>query len=259
MGTVPENVRMKLDWARHHMGEATRATNSFISTTPYVLTRQLEDGGAKHVYVFAKYTEPPPEIGLHVGDCIHNLRSSLDHLAVALAHKGARDRVSTLTEKQERRIQFPIVKCQDDWDNAITQHSLRYVPEAALQEILLLQPFCRRGAQYDADFLWRIGQLDNADKHRKLISAATVVHMECALPPNVPDPKEVQVQRTWALGGAVAAWVYPTPQPDLDAWRPSFSVAVDDAWPPTWAVEKLLSDYINYVETHVVPHLLHNL
>lgn len=238
MGTVPDSVRLKLDWARHHMGEATRATDSFISTTPYVVTRQLEDGGAKHVYVFTKYTEPPSEIGLHVGDCIHNLRSSLDHLAMALAQKGARDNLSTLTESEERRIQFPIVKCQDDWDSAIRQHWLRYVPDAAVQEILLLQPFCRRGAWYDADFLWRIGQLDNADKHRKLISAASVVHMECALPPDVPEPKEVPVQRTWALGGAVAAWVYPTPQRGVDAWRPSFSVAVDDAWPPTWAVEK---------------------
>lgn len=67
--------------------------------------------------------------------------------------------------------------------------------DAALQEILLLQPFCRRGTQYDADFLWRIGQRDNAESHRKLISEASVVHMECALPPNVLDPREVHVQQ----------------------------------------------------------------
>jgi hypothetical protein len=70
-----------------------------------------------------------------------------------------------------------------------------------------VQPFSRRGARYDADFLWRIGQLDNADKHRKLVSAASAVHMESALPLGVPDPKEVHVQRTWALGGAIAAGV----------------------------------------------------
>jgi hypothetical protein len=120
---------------------------------------------------------------------------------------GARDSVTTLTERDERRIQFPIVKCQDDRDNAISQRSLRHVPPAAIQEILLVQPFSRRGARHDADFLWRIGQLDNADKHRKLISAASAVHMESALPLGVPDPKEVHVQRTWALGGAIAAWV----------------------------------------------------
>jgi hypothetical protein len=84
---IPESVDAKLKWARKHMDAAKHAVDAFVENKPYAVERELEYEGAKHVYRFTRYLEPPTEIGLKVGDAVHNLRSSLDHLALVGGHE----------------------------------------------------------------------------------------------------------------------------------------------------------------------------
>lgn len=249
---LPESVALKLGKAREHMKAAKVGANTFIKGNPYSIGRDLEEDGRKHVHRFTRYTEPPPEIGLWVGDAIHNLRASLDHLAFALAHKGAASVGMVMTSKQETAIQFPVVKTLDEFKDQIARNRLRYVDGEAIKEICLLQPF-KRGSQFNIDYLWKIAELDNADKHRKLTTVGCVVHSE---PPSlmldVPEPVRTFHGGPWGLNAKVVTYVFTTPQPEVDMEANStFSVALEEAWPPTWPLDKVLSEYIDYVEDQV--------
>ena len=253
---VPDSVTAKLKRAREHMQTVKRMVDAFIKTNPYAVGRDLEDEGAKHLYRFTRYTEVPPKIGLRVGDAVHNLRSSLDHLAFALANKGAEAQGITMSLKDETGVQFPIVSTPDKFKDQIDRGRLKYVDAGAVNEICLLQPF-RLGANYAHDRLFLISELDNADKHRKLAASACVVYLDTDMVPhNVPMPKIPFPPSQWGLGAVVVAFVFPTPQPEMDMhFDPPFSVALEDAWPPKRPIHDVLRGYIEYVEKYIVTPL----
>lgn len=230
------------------------AVDAFIEGEPYAVGRELQDEGAKHVYRFAKYTEPPPEIGLKVGDTVHNLRSSLDHLALALAHKGAEAQGITMSPKEEAHIQFPIVTSSNDFEDQVNNRGrLKYVDPAAIHQIRSRQPF-QLGTGYSQDRVWNIGELDNADKHRKLATAGCVVHglSDIVVPPGVPHPEATIPPDGWGLGAIVVAYVFPTPHPEVDVqFSPPFSITLEEAWPPTRPIHDVLSGYIEYVNEYI--------
>ena len=246
-----ESWQLKLDRAREHIDAAKDAVDALIKTQPYALGRELEDEGAKHVYRFTRYSDPPLEIGLRVGDAVHNLRSSLDHLALALANKGADTVGVVMTPEEEAGIQFPIVKSSDDFQNQVTRRArLKYVDSVAVDQIRGCQPF-RLSAGYIRDPLWIISELDNADKHRRLATLGCVVHLDPVLPPGVPEPRFTK-PGGWGLGAVVVAYVFPAPYPEVDMQLdPPFSVAIEDAWPPTRPVHDVLRRYIKHVEEYV--------
>lgn len=250
---LPESVALKLGKAREHMQAAKERADAFIGADPYAIGRDLEEDGRKHVHKFTRYEEPPPEIGLTVGDAIHNLRSSLDHLAFALANKGAASVGMAMTSKQETSIQFPIVRALDEFKDQVARNRLRYVDGEAIRAICLVQPF-KRGSQFNIDYLWKIAELDNADKHRKLTTVGCVVHSEApSLMSSVPEPSRTYHGGPWGLEAKVVTYVFPTPQPEVDMEANStFSVALEEAWPPTWSLDKVLGEYIDYIENNVL-------
>ena len=255
--TVPDSVDAKLKWARKHMDAAKRSVDVFVDGHPYAVGRELEDEGARHVYRFTRYSEPPTEIGLKVGDTIHNLRSSLDHLALALARKGAEAEGVTMTLKEETRVQFPIASTPDNYKDQIGSGRLKNVDASAVEQISWLQPY-RQGDNFATAPLWCIRELDDADKHRKLATLGCVVRdlSSITLPPGVPEPESTFPREGWGLGAVVVAYVFPAPYPEVDMhFEPTFAVALEEAWPPTRPIYDVLRDYIEYVEEYVVGSL----
>ena len=250
---MPESWQLKLDRAREHMDAAKDAVDTFIETKPYALGRELEDEGAKHVYRFTRYSDPPPEIGLRVGDAVHNLRSCLDHLALALAHKGADGKGLTMTREEEADIQFPVVKSPDDFKKQIGRGRLKYVDSGAVDQIRGCQPF--HLGDYPRHPLWKVSELDNTDKHPRLPTLGCVVHLDPVLPLGIPEPVLTKPDG-WGLGAVIVAYVFPAPYPEVDMkLDPPFSVTLDDAWPPTRPVYNVLGRYIKYVEEYVAAPL----
>jgi hypothetical protein len=103
--------------------------------------------------------EVPVHISLIAGDAIYNMRSSLDQLVWSLARlKGIPERTA-----------FPII------DGAVLtadklksfNKSLKDVPPGAVSEIAALQPH-HRGAAYKSHPLWRLNEICNLDKHRRI-------------------------------------------------------------------------------------------
>ena len=83
-----QGVELKLQRAEEHIAYLDAEIQSFLGSNPYGAYRTVEDEGLEHVIWWSRYAEPPARLGLIAGDAIHNLRSSLDHMVVALAQAG---------------------------------------------------------------------------------------------------------------------------------------------------------------------------
>lgn len=166
MLTVPKSVKIKLQRVDDLLLELDDFIKTFLRNEPYSARRVVEDAGLTHKLVWEQYVEPPAKIGLIAGDAIHNLRSSLDHLVVALAQEGSRASGVTMTLKEERRLQFPIVSSFVEWERQMSGNRLLYVDEAARVIIESNQPFRVKPANPKLAHLLTLSELDDADKHR---------------------------------------------------------------------------------------------
>src|SRR5581483_862620 len=103
------------------------------------------------------------ELSLLVGDILHNLRSGLDHLALALAEAYIGGRAMP---KVEADSQFPIYSTKSLWRNGRARRvgCARPRAQARLQR---MQPW-RRGDMWQSHPLWVLRELSDYDKHRRL-------------------------------------------------------------------------------------------
>jgi len=93
---------------------------------------------------------------------LHNLRSTLDHLAYSLAEKHTGN---PLPDPIAQTSEFPIFSSDDS--KAIDK-KIRGIHPHARAIIIDLQPY-QRGNDYSLDPLWILQQLSNIDKHRLLL------------------------------------------------------------------------------------------
>jgi hypothetical protein len=172
----------KLVRARWHLDALDRSMEEFLATPPRRLVGALEDG--KYRLRYQVVADPPPGWGTVIGDCVHNLRSCLDHLVyqLTLMHHG-----EPLDDTS-----FPIFGAKDAFDEKSHRDFTRGTwpirgiqPEAQLV-VETLQPY-HAGEGPRKDALWLLNQLWNVDKHRLLHLA--VVH-----------PSAVGVSSTYQLG-----------------------------------------------------------
>lgn len=165
METHLEPVIAKLERARKHSLDLTASIASWASATPIEARCELREGRIGYRLIQLGYSTPPPltEWGLQLGDYAHNVRSSLDNLAYALA------RLRRDPPERPNAISFPIYRDA----SSFKQKGLRTIdqlPEEAAQVIERIQPFQRNGSQIegtaDQDPLLFLQELNNSDKHR---------------------------------------------------------------------------------------------
>jgi hypothetical protein len=100
-------ARRKLERARDHLAELTRATAPWVEPVTHPL--QIVVGpDRRHVELLLNFAEPPPldEWSLIAGDCIHNIRTALDVFVWANS--------TELSEDQRGRVAYPILPAIDD-------------------------------------------------------------------------------------------------------------------------------------------------
>lgn len=170
-------------WAKvHHAKEHRDALNRYISETfadeanqPVVGARFEPESGE-----YVKYISRMPdlerfllEVGLRVGDTIHNLRCALDHLVVQLALL----RKGTLTPKEARQLQFPITDTPEKFAERRGRY-LRRVAPAQRTIIEQFQPYDTRTSTGLPDAyagpwihpLRLLRELSNEDKRRVIVA-----------------------------------------------------------------------------------------
>lgn len=164
-------VRQKAMRAGKHFEVAQRMFRRFVRNECGVRaefsTRTQQYNAVAHL------PPPPPVIGLLVGDCVHNLRSALDHIVYAL--------ISTNPTKPEgvpdSRTMFPIRDTKEGYLHQVTKlRRIHGTPDAVAALIDSLQPYHARdkGLDYTAHPLWVLDKLENIDKHRRLMLASGV-------------------------------------------------------------------------------------
>ncbi len=160
MAPVDSAIR-RLEWAEHHLKLLNDVLGPYIKDEPYG-SRTEREPATQDLVVYAVHRKPiPPDVPLIAGDVIHSLRSSLDHLAWALA----RDRA------KPGQVFFPIFKDElgrNSWDERHKILERVFAPDV-LTALSDLQPYRTKYTKLaDQDPLWILDQLWNHDKHRAL-------------------------------------------------------------------------------------------
>lgn len=252
------SAHAKIRRAREHMSALECLADRFMKSNPYQLGRRLEAQGRVHEYFFSKYTTPPDTFGLVVGDAIHNLRSALDHVAFALAQHGAEAVGATMTREQAMRIQFPICDDPDDFKIQIRRKRLRYVKSSYKTLIERYQPYNLNRQHPERTVPKVLADLNNRDKHRLIAVLSSVIHWpKPSLPPGIDFPKRhFPPVLVWDAGAVVARFTFAEPQPDVDMnLVPDFSLAIDEAWPPTTKAHEVLEIYAGWIECFITDQI----
>jgi hypothetical protein len=157
-----QRVRLKIERAKKHISDLETLISDFLSRDFYTLgTKQKPH--ISHVAYYVTSVDPLPEdIPLILGDALHNLRSTLDHLFWQLVEANGGTAGTT--------TQFPITKTVQQYNSAfgireITQ--IRSKTPKAVDILRDVQPY-----RTTDDTLWHLHRLDIEDKHRLIIPVA---------------------------------------------------------------------------------------
>jgi hypothetical protein len=106
---MPESQRswdLKVQRAERHLDEVKAAMSAYASRNPYRAARVRQPKGQRHVWLYRleMAEEPDPMIPVIIGERLYDLRSALDHLAVAMAPR-----------KRKANAAFP-VETTDPWE-----------------------------------------------------------------------------------------------------------------------------------------------
>lgn len=170
-----EAAYLRVARAEEHLNELSQLEQGLakgmgmLQILPRSETReQLPDGRwqfTSPVIELPELPAPDPKWSILVGESVYNLRAALDYLVYALAHLDS--------GSPQERTQFPIFQKSEHF-KANSRGYLKGVSQDHSKAIEALQPFA--GEEPGSDWLARLAELSNPDKHRHLV--ATVVANE---------------------------------------------------------------------------------
>lgn len=158
------SVDRKVEWAEHHIGQLEAQLRVFGRGRPYEIVTQKHPEDPKRSQMVLRIRKSIPDsIVLRVADAIHNLRSSLDHLAFQAVTNGGGAVAETTA--------FPICRngpprTPNDFKSLVLG-KVHGAPGPIIEEMLGLQPY-EGGSD---EHLWCLHYLDIVDKHRLMLSA----------------------------------------------------------------------------------------
>jgi hypothetical protein len=170
-----DGVRIKVDRAKVHDRTVNGEIQQWDEAGVYTWAAEVRDDGHRHIW---RAVNPPannPQWSAMVGDCVHNLRSALDHLAWQLVRLSG-------TDKPQPNFNFPIYDHRPGtrkgwwpWSRKFPAMRIaRYIKPEMFGLIDGLQPY--HGTE-SGERLRLIGEINNFDKHRDIIVVAGSVHM----------------------------------------------------------------------------------
>ncbi len=248
----------KLKRADHHLKLAKSEIERWLEDKPWAMTAELQADTGETILSIEVTTEPPAPLIHCIGDCIHNLRASLDHLAYALAIANK----VMLTEEESFGISFPIFRERDvRYPDGLTprgRRRIKHLGDEAQAAINELQPF-HAGHDAVSHWLWLLEKLNNIDKHRRLL--ITTVNLGGIIL-GVPSRSQIGMWEPYIgpLKGKteltrLRVSHMDKPQPVQVEFKPSLSVAFVD--PPAEGREVLatVEGISRYISDTVFPKL----
>lgn len=154
MGHSLEGVKLKIARAAEHLDALGAEASAYLDSGPYEVVGQPQPDGDT-LLVCKVHQDPPLRLSVLLGDFLHNLRSSLDHLAwqLVLANGGTPGRSTS----------FPILLKRGKILPRITGG----VSAKAVDLVESLQPYNNASGSSREHPLWVLSTLNNIDKHRE--------------------------------------------------------------------------------------------
>jgi hypothetical protein len=158
-------ARVKLDRAQQQVLALGETLAAFAEDEPYELATRVGPGVTDELldyrYVVTNLRPTKPEFAAHIGEILHNFRSSLDYFVYAAA------------TKHSFSTQFPIFHRESDWA-AKSPPMMRNVPKRYVEIVEQSQPYHLR-PDPNEHTLSKLNYLSNTDKHRLLNTTATAL------------------------------------------------------------------------------------
>lgn len=174
---MPESWQLKIERAEQKLVEIKLNIAAFTERHPYEAVRVRERQGKQDVgHWRLRFTEQPdPILTAIIGEFLYDLRSALDHIAVAMAPRNRRNSAffpiepRPIWDKVGRRY---IVREREGRRRFKT--AIRGMPDPAVAIIKKVQPYnFRNGSEPLAIEL--LNKLENLDKHRELVTLANLL------------------------------------------------------------------------------------
>ena len=155
--------RLKIERAEKHIQDLDAAIRTFCDSEETYTLAPKDYPEISHVGLQVDYVRPIPDcIALGIGDAVHNLRSSLDHLAWQLVETGG--------GKPGKDTYFPICQSPQQYTSAIGKGEIGKMRIGTHKILEAVQPYPTRDQT-----LWYIHDLDRIDKHRLILTIVGVM------------------------------------------------------------------------------------
>lgn len=153
------DISLKINWANKRIDEFGEAIKRFSATNPYSIRVETNFDISEVTVRVLKADSPPAELSLLAGDAFQNLRTALDYLVCQL--------VTANGGKVKSKTNFPIFErpIVAAHDISSFEEKVEGMRNEAKQVILGIKPY--KGGD---DTLWRLGKLNNLDKHHLLVT-----------------------------------------------------------------------------------------
>jgi hypothetical protein len=167
----------KLERGKEHLKMLNLEIDGFFKRDPYQPVLHYDTKSARYLVKFAAEPNfPQTDLGLIIGDCVHNLRSSLDYMAWRLA--GA--------DRDDRDTMFIICDTPGAFEKR--KWRLERLSDKAFDFIDGLQPYQRPKPHLNR--LWALEELDIGDKH-KLLAVTQTIHEGASISCDDPFPLKI--------------------------------------------------------------------
>ncbi len=176
---MTESWWLKVERAKHHLKDIDAMMRPYEDGHPYEAERVRQPKGQRHIwrYILRVTKQPDPDLSILIGDFVHNMRSALDHIAVAIAPpsrwKNAGFPISMTDIWETNPDGTYVVDDGDARERFLTQ--TKKMPGGAIAIIKRLQPYTNPADDIPAHPIGVLSRLENADKHRNLIALGSGV------------------------------------------------------------------------------------
>jgi len=215
MNTDRRSWHLKVERAERQLEEVKSAMADYASRHPFRAVRARQPKDQRHIWLYRleMTEEPDPMIPVIIGECLYDLRSALDHLAVAIA-PGSNRRSAAFpiegTDPWEKDAAGAFV--HDEGRRRSFTAKIKGMPDEVVKMIKEAQPYQREHPELET--LGLLSSLQNADKHRQLVAIGSGILDARSV---VTAPVGVVQQRTTGFrrnGEEVAKFGFAGPPPD---------------------------------------------
>jgi hypothetical protein len=168
----------KIERAKKHISEFDRERLAFLDMNPYVVIPKFDLESNATQSIMGPLPILPDSLATIAGDAVQNLRTALDYLAAELVKVNGGD---------PKRVYFPIAESAEKYKSELSG-KIKGISTQAIEVFNRIEPY--GGGQGES--LWILHSLNNADKHRLLVSVGSNIGRTVQINLNSPKtPKKI--------------------------------------------------------------------